>query len=188
MIPTLFAVSVISFVVIQLPPGDFLTTYISNREAAGETFDPATVENLRLRYGLDQPLTSQYFTWIGEIVLRGDFGYSMFYKRSVSDLIWDRLGLTVVISLTVLLISWIIAFPIGIYSAVKKYSVGDYLATFFGFLGIATPDFLLALVLLVVAYMWFNTSVGGLFSQEFVMRPGHGEKSSICSSISGSRS
>ena len=168
MIPTILAVSVISFVVIQLPPGDYLTTFIANREAAGETVDPATVENLRVRYGLDQPVYIQYFTWIGGIVTRGDFGYSLFYKRAVSDLIWDRLGMTVAISIVVLLISWLISFPIGIYSAVKKYSVGDYVATFLGFLGVAVPDFLLALVLMVVAYMWFNTSVGGLYSPEFV--------------------
>jgi len=168
MIPTLIVVSVISFIVIQLPPGDYLTTYISNREAAGETVDQAVVENLRIRYGLDQPLSVQYLTWMGGIVTKGDFGYSLFYKRAVSDLIWDRLGLTVLISIVVLLISWLISFPIGIYSAVKKYSIGDYVATFFGFLGVAVPDFLLALVLMVVAYMWFNTSVGGLFSPEFV--------------------
>ena len=157
--------------IIQLPPGDYLTTFIANKEAGGETVDPATVENLKVRYGLDKPVYIQYLTWFGGIVTRGDFGYSLFYKRPVADLIWERLGLTVVISLVVLLVSWLISFPIGIYSAVKKYSLGDYIATFFGFLGVATPDFLLALVLMVVAFMVFNTSVGGLYSPEFINAP-----------------
>ena len=171
MIPTLFVVSIISFVIIQLPPGDYLTTFIANKEAGGETVDPATVENLKIRYGLDKPVYIQYLTWFGGIVTKGDFGYSLFYKRPVADLIWERLGLTVLISLVVLFVSWIISFPIGIYSAVKKYSLGDYIATFLGFLGVATPDFLLALVLMVVAFMVFNTSVGGLYSPEFINAP-----------------
>ena len=171
MIPTLIVVSIISFVIIQLPPGDYLTTFIANKEAGGESVDPAIVENLKIRYGLDKPVYVQYLTWFGGIVTKGDFGYSLFYKRPVADLIWERLGLTVVISLVVLLVSWVISFPIGIYSAVKKYSLGDYIATFLGFLGVATPDFLLALVLMVVAFMFFNTSVGGLYSPEFINAP-----------------
>ena len=170
-IPTVIAVSIISFVVITLPPGDYLTVYISNLESAGESVDQATINNLKQRYGLDRPVHEQYLKWVHGIVTRGDFGYSLFYKRAVADLIWDRLGITMLLSVIVLLVTWIISFPIGIYSAVKQYSPGDYLASFFGFLGLATPDFLLALILMVISYMWFNQSVGGLFSPEYMEAP-----------------
>src|SRR5262249_15561852 len=147
MIPTLFAISVVAFIIIQLPPGDFLDTLVAQLSAQGESVNAATLAALREYYGLGEPLYLQYVKWVWGI-FQGDFGYSLEWNRPVSSLIWDRLGMTVVLSIATLLITWIIAFPIGIYSAVRRYTVGDHAATFFGFLGLAIPDFLLALVLM----------------------------------------
>ena len=166
MIPTLIAVSIVSFIIIQLPPGDFLTSYAAQLAIMGESPGQQTLVMLRERYGLEQPLYVQYFKWIGGILLHGDFGQSFDWRRPVRDLIWERLALTFMLSLTTMLFTWVIAFPIGIYSAVKQYSIGDYLFTFLGFLGLAIPDFLLALVLMVVAALVFGQSVGG-----FLMNP-----------------
>jgi peptide/nickel transport system permease protein len=171
MIPTLFAISVVSFLIIQLPPGDFLSTIVADLAAQGDRVDSARLASLRDRYGLDQPVYVQYWKWISGIVLRGDFGQSFEWNRPVSSLIWQRLGLTFVVSLSTLLFIWLVSFPIGIYSAVRKYSIGDYLATFFGFVGLAIPNFLLALVLLYVSFRFFNQSVGGLFSPAYVDAP-----------------
>ena len=171
MIPTLFAVSIVAFIIIQLPPGDFLTSYVANLAGSGETVQQDVIEALNERFGLDQPIYVQYFRWISNIILRGDFGQSFAWNAPVESLIWGRLGLTVLLSIATLIFTWIVAFPIGIYSAVKQYSIGDYLATFFGFLGLAIPDFLLALVLMYIAFKYFNQSVGGLFSPEYVDAP-----------------
>ncbi|MAS33903.1 MAG: ABC transporter permease [Anaerolineaceae bacterium] len=168
MIPTMFAVSIVAFIIIQLPPGDFLSSYIANIAASGESVEQDVIEALNQRFGLDQPMHVQYFKWISNIVLRGDFGQSFEFNTPVDQLIWERLNLTVVLSLATLLFTWAIAFPIGIFSAVRQYSLGDYVATFFGFLGLAIPDFLLALVLMYIAFKFFNQSVGGLFSPEYV--------------------
>lgn len=170
MIPTLFLVSVVSFAIIQLPPGDYLTTYVSQLTAMGDLVDESSLQALRDRYGLGQPIYVQYIRWLTNM-LQGDFGQSMEWNRPVWGLLWERLPLTFVLSLATLLLTWLIAFPIGVYSAVKQYSVGDYIATFLGFLGLATPDFLLALVLMWVFFAFFNQSVGGLFSPEFVSAP-----------------
>lgn len=167
MIPTLFAISLVSFVIIQLPPGDYLTTLVASLASQGEQVDPAALVALRERYGLGQPIYVQYYKWISNIILRGDFGQSFAWNMPVSALIWERLVLTIVLSLSALLFVWIVAFPIGIYSAVKQYSLGDYFATFIGFIGLATPSFLIALVLMYVAFKYFNQSVGGLFSPEY---------------------
>lgn len=167
LIPTMFAVSVVAFVIIQLPPGDYVTAYTANLATSGETLDQQVLSNLRERYGFDQPVYVQYFKWIKNIVFEGDFGQSFEWNRPVGNLIWSRFRFTILISLTTLLFTWFLAFPIGIYSAVKQYSLGDYVATFFGFLGLAIPDFLLALVLMYVAFKYFNQSVGGLFSPEY---------------------
>lgn len=169
-IPTLFVISVISFMVIQLPPGDFLSSYINNLAAEGSMVSDEEITNLRAQYGLDKPMAVQYFIWISG-VLQGDYGYSFLYRRPVSDLIWERLVLTFVISLATLIFTWIIAFPVGIYSAVKQYSIGDYIATALGFLGLSVPNFLFALVLMVFAFLQFNKSLSGLFSAEFVEAP-----------------
>jgi len=171
MIPTLFAISVVTFIIIQLPPGDFFTTYISNLAAMGETVDQTVVEAIKQEYGFGQPIYVQYGKWIFKIVTQGDFGRSFQRGRPVTELIGDRLALTVALSLFALLITWIIAFPIGIYSAVRQYSIGDYLFTFLGFIGLAVPSFLVALVLMYVAFRYLNQSVGGLFSPEFTDAP-----------------
>lgn len=170
MIPTIFVISVVSFIVIQLPPGDFLTSYVAGITARGETIDDATIQSLRNAYGLGQPIYVQYFKWITG-VLHGDFGQSFTWRVSVSSLIWDRVWLTILVSLVTLLFTWVVAFPIGIYSAVRQYSILDYVFTFIGFIGVAVPGFLLALVLMVVAFAQFNMSVGGLFSPDFVDAP-----------------
>jgi peptide/nickel transport system permease protein len=170
LIPTFLVVSIVSFLVIQLPPGDFLTTYVANLEAEGQMVDQATIAALRARYGLGQPVYVQYIKWVWGI-LHGDFGQSFIYRAPVGKLIWNRLALTVMITLSTLLFTWLIAFPVGIYSAVKKYSIGDYIFTGLGFLGMATPNFLLALVLMVLAFVFFNESVGGLFSPEYMEAP-----------------
>ncbi len=167
MIPTLFAVSVVTFAIIQLPAGDYVTAYTANLASSGETIDQQTLDALRDRYGFDQPVYVQYYKWISKIITEGDFGQSFEWNRPVDTLIWSRFRLTILISVSTLLFTWIVAFPIGIYSAVKQYSLGDYFATFLGFIGLAIPDFLLALVLMYVAFKYFNQSVGGLFSPEY---------------------
>jgi peptide/nickel transport system permease protein len=166
MIPTLFLVSVVAFAIIQLPPGDFLTSYITQLQSMGDLVDESSIQALRDRYGLGQPIYIQYLRWIGNM-LQGDFGQSMEWNRPVWGLLWERLPLTFVLSLATLLVTWVVAFPIGVFSAVKQYSIGDYIVTFIGFLGLATPDFLLALVLMWMLFAYFNQSVGGLFSPDF---------------------
>jgi peptide/nickel transport system permease protein len=170
MVPTLIAISIVSFVIIQLPPGDFLTSYVANLEAAGEHVEDATIAALEKRYGLGQPIYVQYGKWVLGM-LHGDFGQSFRWGAPVSKLIWGRLGLTVLISFATLLVTWLFSFPVGIYSAVKQYSPGDYIFTTLGFVGVATPNFLIALVLMVVTYLYFGQSVGGLFSPEYVDAP-----------------
>jgi peptide/nickel transport system permease protein len=171
MIPTLFVVSLIAFFIIQLPPGDFLTSRIANLEAQGQLVDQQLIADLRARYGLDKPVYVQYWRWISAILLRGDFGYSFDWTAPVGELIWARLGLTLAISTSSLLFIWVVAFPTGIYSAVRQYSVGDYLATFLGFIGLAIPNFLLALVLMYFSFKVLGQSVGGLFSPDYVDAP-----------------
>lgn len=166
MIPTLILVSIVSFAIIQLPPGDYLTSYITQLSSMGDLVDESAIQALKDRYGLGQPIYVQYLRWVTNM-LQGDFGQSMEWNRPVWGLLWERLPLTFVLSLATLLLTWIIAFPIGVYSAVKQYSVGDYIATFLGFLGLATPDFLLALILMWIFFAFFGQSVGGLFSPDF---------------------
>ncbi len=170
MIPFLFAVSVVAFFLIQAPPGDYLTTYIAKLGESNEVLDQASVDNLRARFGLDQPLYVQYFKWVTNLV-QGDFGMSFEWRQPVSDLVWERMGLTITLSFATLLFTWAVAFPIGVYSAVKKYSIGDYVATTIGFIGLATPNFLLALILMYVGVVVFGADVGGLFSNEYKNAP-----------------
>jgi peptide/nickel transport system permease protein len=170
MIPTLVAISIISFTIIQLPPGDFLTTYVAERNARGETVDPTEVESLRQRFGLDQPMYIQYLRWAWNF-LHGDLGHSFEWNRPVSSLIAERIPLTIVISFSTLLFTWLVSVPIGIYSAVRQYSWVDYLLTFIGFIGLATPSFLFALVLLWFSYAYLGMSIGGLFSPEYLEAP-----------------
>jgi peptide/nickel transport system permease protein len=170
-IPTFFAVSIVAFVIIQLPPGDYLTTLVASMASQGETVDPAALEALRNRYGLGQPIWVQYFKWMSNIFLRGDFGQSFEWNQPVASLIWNRLFLTFMLSLSTLFFVWAIALPVGIYSAVRQYSLGDYAFTFLGFIGLAIPNFLLALVLMYIGFKFFGQSVGGLFSPEYQEAP-----------------
>jgi len=170
MIPTLFLISIVSFIIIQLPPGDFLTSYIVQLSSMGDNVDESAIQALKDRYGLGQPLYVQYLRWMDNM-LHGDFGHSMEWNKPVLGLLTERLPLTFVLAVSTMLFTWAIAFPIGIYSAVKQYSIGDYIATFLGFIGLAIPDFLLALILMWVFFAYFNQSVGGLFSPDFQEAP-----------------
>jgi peptide/nickel transport system permease protein len=170
MVPTLLAVSIVAFIIIDLPPGDYLTSYVANLRATGEEVDEAIIESLRQRYGLGEPIYVRYWKWISGIV-QGDFGRSFEWNQPVEDLIWGRLQLTFIIALTTLLFTWVVAFPIGVYSAVKQYSIGDYIFTFMGFIGLAVPNFLLALILMYISFKYFGVTVGGLFSPEYVDAP-----------------
>lgn len=167
MVPTLFAISLVSFAIIQAPPGDYLSTMVARMQAEGERVDRSQLEALEARYGLDQPFHVQYWRWISGILFRLDFGQSFEWNRPVSELISEALPLTIVLSVTTLLLTWIIAFPIGLYSAVKQYSIGDYIATTVGFLGLAIPNFMIALGLMYLMHTVFGASVTGLFSPEY---------------------
>jgi len=167
MIPTLILIAVVSFIIIQLPPGDFLTSYIAQLSQTGETVDEATIAALRKRYGLDQPYYVQFFMWVWGM-LHGDFGQSFEWNRPVSQLIWERLALTIAVSTFTMVFTWILSFPIGLYSATHQYSGGDYFFTFLGYIGLATPNFMIALILMWIAYSVFGASVGGLFSPQYV--------------------
>ena len=167
---TVWAISVLSFVIIQLPPGDYVTSYIAQMASTGSVVTEQEAENLRIQYGLGQPVYVQYYKWV-KLIAVGNFGMSMEWKRPVTEVIGDRLWLTVVVSLAALFLTWVLALPIGIYSAVRQYSVGDYTATFVGFIGLAVPNFLLALVLLYLGFTLFNANIGGLFSVELQDAP-----------------
>jgi peptide/nickel transport system permease protein len=168
MMPFLVAISFLSFVLIQLPPGDYVTTYIATLAASNEVIDQNTAADLRNRFGLDQPMVVQYWKWISNIIFHGDFGLSFEWQQPVGDLIWERMALTLLLTLSALLVTWGVALPVGVFSAVKKYSIGDYVVTFLSFLGLAVPSFLLALVLMYVAAVEFGQNVGGLFSEEYL--------------------
>ena len=170
MIPTLLAISVITFVIIQLPPGDYLTTMVNEMQSRGESMDQGRMAMLRETYGLDRPMYEQYALWLAGM-LRGDFGYSFEYNMPVADVVGDRLSLTAIVSFATIVFIWVVSFPIGIYSATRQYSLGDYVLTFLGFLGLATPNFLLALVLLYFANVWFGTSIGGLMDPRYLGEP-----------------
>ena len=169
-IPTMFVISIVSFILIQLPPGDFLTSYAATLSQQGDIIPPEQLEALREAYGLGQPMYVQYFKWMRGI-FSGDFGQSLEWGMPVKDLIWERLALTIVLSGATFLFVWTLAIPIGIYSATHQYSFLDYLFTFFGFLGLGIPNFMLALVLMWVGYAYFGQDVGGLFSPEFKNAP-----------------
>lgn len=169
-IPLLFAVSLIAFALISAPPGDYITSFAAALSESGDIVDQARLDALRERYGLDQPFLVQYWSWISNAV-RGDFGLSFEWQQPVSTLIWERMSLSVTLALATLLFTWALALPIGIYSAVRKYSIGDYIVTTIGFLGLATPNFLLALVLMYVAVVHFGADVSGLFSNEYQDAP-----------------
>jgi peptide/nickel transport system permease protein len=170
MIPTLAVISVIVFVVIQLPLGDIVTATLDQLTASGVDMSDERIQNMRAQYNLDQPLPLQYLHWIGNFIT-GDMGFSYLYARPVNELVWERLGYTLLISVGALVFTWLLALPIGIYSAVRQYSVADYAFTMIGLLGLATPNFLIALILMYLAYTWFGVSIGGLFSPEYQSAP-----------------
>ncbi|GAK51638.1 binding-protein-dependent transport systems inner membrane component [Candidatus Moduliflexus flocculans] len=170
MIPTLLVVSILVFIIIQLPPGDFMTSLQAEIAATGGGQDSRTLDALRQRYGLDQPMYIQYLKWMAGFP-RGDFGYSLEWNAPVWDLIAGRLAFTILLGGLALILMWVIAVPIGIYSATHQYSLGDNLFTFLGFVGLSFPDFLLALVYMVVASLVFGMSSSGLFSQTLENAP-----------------
>jgi peptide/nickel transport system permease protein len=170
MIPTLLAISIIVFAIIQLPPGDYLESYIAELQSEGQSVDQSKIEFLRQNYGFDKPMIEQYATWLIGMT-HGDFGFSFEYRLPVADVVGDRLWLTFLVSYTTMVFTWLVAFPIGLYSATHQYSWGDYGLTFLGFIGLATPNFLLALVLLYFANVVFGTSIGGLMDARFIDQP-----------------
>ncbi len=166
MIPTLVVISLLVFTIIQLPPGDIITSRLQELQAEGQDISEEQIQALRARYNLNDPLHLQYIKWIGGFLV-GNMGYSVMYGQSVNNLIWERLGYTLLITSSATLLTWLIAFPVGVYSALRQYSVLDYTATLAAFIGLATPNFLLALVLMYLGYEWFGIAVGGLFSPEY---------------------
>jgi peptide/nickel transport system permease protein len=167
---TTWAISVLSFAIIHLPPGDYVTSYIASMSASGSAVSEGEAQAMREQLGLDQPVTVQYAKWMG-LMLQGNFGMAMEWGRPVSDVIGDRMSLTVVISVAAIIFTWAVALPIGIYSAVYRYSFLDYAFTFIGFIGLAIPGFMLALIVMYVGFAWFGANVGGLFSPEFAEAP-----------------
>lgn len=170
MIPTLILISMLVFTIIELPPGDYFESYVAEMRAMGETANLQEIEDLRARYGFDQPAPIRYFRWATGMLV-GDFGFSFEYQLPVNEVVGDRLWLTMLVSFVTIIVTWIIAFPIGIYSATHKYSWGDYGLTFFGLLGIAIPNFMLALILMYFANIWFGTSIGHLMDREYLNQP-----------------
>jgi peptide/nickel transport system permease protein len=170
MIPTLLIISALVFTIIELPPGDYFESYIAELQASGEGVDMKQIETLRAEYGFDKPPIQRYFVWLAGM-LHGDFGYSFEYQLPVSDVVGDRLWLTVLVSFVTIIFTWLIAFPIGIYSATHQYSWSDYGLTFLGLLGLATPNFLLALVFMYLANIWFGTSLGHLMDSQYLNEP-----------------
>ncbi len=183
MIPTLIAISIVIFTIIQLPPGDYFTTYIAELQSQGEQANLAKIAFLKAQYGFDKPLWQQYLYWAGGL-LQGDMGYSFLYDLPVNRVVGDRLFLSFLVSFTTIIFTYIVAFPIGVYSATHQYSASDYTLTFLGFLGLATPSFLLALVLVYLANVYFGISIGGLMDPQFIDKPWSWAKiMSVCAHI-----
>lgn len=172
MLFTVWVISIISFAVIQLPPGDYVTSLVSQMVSlGGREMTPAYEQQLRELYGLNQPVYVQYLKWVKNIIFEGKFGYSFVYRRDAVELITERMPMTFALSFSSFLLVWIIALPIGVYSAVRQYSIGDYIFTFLGFIGLAVPSFLLALIFLLVSQKVFGQAMIGLFSSEFADAP-----------------
>ena len=170
-VPLLLLVSAVSFLIIELPPGDYLTSYIIVLESQGNRVTEAQVANLSAFYGLDKPVYARYFLWLRNIITRGNLGWSFAHDRPVSAVIGERLGLTLLVAIATLIFTYVVAVPIGVFSAVRQYSFFDYFWTFWGFAGLAIPNFLLALVLLWIAFRYFGVAITGLFGPEFVDAP-----------------
>lgn len=171
MIPTLFLISIISFTALQLPPGDYLTSYAAQLSTTGESIDQEALDTLRERYGLGEPIYVQYAKWLTGIVTRGDWGQSMEWQRPVKDVVGEAIGLTIALAVFSLLISWLIAIPMGVYSATHQYSIPDYLMSTFSFLGVGVPAFLWALIIMYFAQTQLGLNVGGLFSEKYLSAP-----------------
>lgn len=184
MIPTLIAISALIFMVIQLPPGDYLSNQLAELQAQGEDANLEKIRFLRAEFNFDKPLIERYAIWIGvwpgsngfSGLLQGDWGWSFEYGKPVEEVLGDSLALTILLNLAVVFFIYLIAFPIGILSAARQYSVADYSFTLLGYLGLATPNFLLALILLYYANVWFGLSIGGLMAPEFIDAPWSMEK------------
>jgi peptide/nickel transport system permease protein len=170
MIPTLGLISLLIFTIIQLPPGDYFESYVEELKAIGEKADMEQIEDLRARYGFDKPMPIRYLNWVGGMIV-GDFGYSFEYRMPVSDVVGDRMWLTILVSTVTIILTWLLAFPIGIYSATHQYSWGDYGLTLLGLIGLAVPNFVLALILMYLANIWFGTSIGHLMDQKYLSEP-----------------
>lgn len=171
MILTMLAVSVVAFVLIQLPPGDFADSYANKRQQAGAPVTVQELNDMRRQLGIDKPWYVQYGSWITKIVTKGDMGYSWEWRRPVADVIAERLPLTLALAFSTLIFMYVVAIPIGIYSAVRQYSLTDHVFSTVGYVGLATPNFLLALILMFLGQKWFGQSVGGLFSPEYQDAP-----------------
>ena len=167
MIPTLLIISALIFTIIELPPGDYFESYAAELRAQGEGVDTEQLEALRQEYGFDKPPLVRYFYWVAGM-LQGDFGYSFEYQTPVSEVVGDRMWLTILVSFVTIIFTWLLAFPIGMYSATHQYSWGDYGLTFLGLLGIAIPNFMLALIMMYFANIWFGTSIGHLMDQKYL--------------------
>lgn len=170
MIPTLIAISMLIFTIIELPPGDYFESYVQELRMLGEPADLQEIEDLKARYGFDDPMPVRYLNWVGGM-LRGDFGYSFEYRMPVNDVVGDRLWLTMFVSVVTIAFTWLLAFPIGLYSATHQYSWTDYGLTFLGLIGIAVPHFLLAIILMYFANVWFGTSIGHLMDLQYLDQP-----------------
>lgn len=172
-VPTVFIISILVFTTIQLPPGDFVTTMIENmrNQSGGTTWSPEFEAAMRERYGLNESLPEQYWKWASNIVLHGDFGYSFMNNAPAKKMILDRVGMTMVVAFSAFVFTWLVALPIGVLSAVKQYSLADYFFSFIGFIGLAIPGFLIALVLMFLAFKYGGVSLSGLFSPEYENAP-----------------
>ncbi len=176
MIPTLLVISVITFIIIQLPPGDYLSNQMAEMIASGDRAALEKLAFLRQEFGLDKPMLEQYAVWLGiwpggngfSGILQGDLGWSFEYNLPVDEVVGDRLFLSLVLNFTTMLFVYAVSFPIGVYTAVRQYSVGDHVMTFVGYIGLATPNFLLALILLFLAKKHFGVSIGGLMDEQFI--------------------
>ncbi len=184
MIPTLLVISIITFIIIQAPPGDYLSNQLAELKAQGDTAALEKIEFLRAEYGLDRPLLEQYAVWLGiwpgangfSGILQGDLGWSFEFQRPVGEVVGDRLLLSLVLNFATALFVYAVSFPIGVYTAVRQYSFGDHAFTLLGYLGLATPNFLLALIMLFLAKTWFGVEIGGLMDERFIGQPWSMEK------------
>lgn len=168
---TMWAVSVLSFTIIQLPPGDIVTAHLAQISDSSSGASAANeAQLLRAQYGLDQPAYVQYVRWVGQL-LRGNLGMSLDYNRPVADVLGDSMLMSIIVAVASILFTWVLALPIGVYSAVRKYSIGDHALTFLGFIGLAIPNFLLALILMYLGFTLFGADVGGLYSPQFETAP-----------------